>query len=358
MTGLTWLTSRHRAPAEILRRLARGEIPLIHEGFRTLQPWRAAAHLRELLMACGLLPTIDKQILLFVRWLHQHLAEVNDPDHAQLLRRLRPGTSCPGSGPAPRPADHPGRAQLRRPADRPGHRILGWLAARGRPLADCTQADIDARAVEHTVSDRINVRAFLQWSAANRHSPRFELPAAQGTGGTPLPEHDRTVLLGQLLIDTRAPLRTRVAAVILLLYAQPVSRITRLTIDDIIRDDDQVLLRLGDPPTPVPEPVAALLLEYLGQRTNMRTATNRDSRWLFPGRRAGQPLQPRTLSPLIHELGVPDHRRPHRRDPTARPRHARPDRRRRARLPPGHRRPPRSQRWHHLVQLRPGDHRT
>jgi hypothetical protein len=37
----------------------------------------------------------------------------------------------------------------------------------------------------------------------------------------------------------------------------------------------------------------------------MRTATNHDSRWLFPGRRAGQPLQPRTLSPLIHALGVP-----------------------------------------------------
>lgn len=55
----------------------------------------------------------------------------------------------------------------------------------------------------------------------------------------------------------------------------------------------------------MPEPVAALLLEYLGQRTNLRTATNRDSRWPFPGRWAGQPLQSRVLSPLIHALGVP-----------------------------------------------------
>ncbi|WP_406043222.1 hypothetical protein OG799_04065 [Micromonospora sp. NBC_00898] len=91
---------------------------------------------------------------------------------------------------------------------------------------------------------------------------------------------------------------------ILLRCAQPVSRIIRLTIDDIIRDDDQVLLRLGDPPSPVPEPVAALLLEHLDRRINMRTATNRESRWLFPGRRAGQPLQPGTLSPLIHKLGA------------------------------------------------------
>ena len=55
----------------------------------------------------------------------------------------------------------------------------------------------------------------------------------------------------------------------------------------------------------MPAPVAALLLEYLGQRTNMRTATNRESRWLFPGRRAGEPLQPSTLSPLVQALGVP-----------------------------------------------------
>src|SRR4051812_31345563 len=73
---------------DFLRGLARGEIPLTHEAFRTLQPWRAAAHLRELLMACGLLPVIDKQILLFDRWLHEHLADVDDPDRVQLLRRF------------------------------------------------------------------------------------------------------------------------------------------------------------------------------------------------------------------------------------------------------------------------------
>jgi hypothetical protein len=46
-------------------------------------------------------------------------------------------------------------------------------------------------------------------------------------------------LLGQVLTDQQAPLRSRAAAAILLLYAQSVSRITRLTIDDLIRDGDQ-----------------------------------------------------------------------------------------------------------------------
>ncbi|GAA0911097.1 hypothetical protein [Virgisporangium aurantiacum] len=81
-------------------------------------------------------------------------------------------------------------------------------------------------------------------------------------------------------------------------------RSTELTIDDIIRDSEQVLLRFGDPPTPVPEPVASLLLKYLGQRTNMRTATNRDSRWLSPDAAPANHSSP-TLSPLIHKLGIP-----------------------------------------------------
>jgi len=37
----------------------------------------------------------------------------------------------------------------------------------------------------------------------------------------------------------------------------------------------------------------------------MDSATNSGSHWLFPGKRAGQPLHPRTLLPLIHELGIP-----------------------------------------------------
>ncbi|WP_327029894.1 hypothetical protein OG989_05660 [Micromonospora sp. NBC_01740] len=306
LSGLTWLSASRGAAADLLRGLAREEIPLAHEAFRTLQPWRAAAHLRELLMACGLLPAVDKQILLFERWLHEHLAGVVEAEHAQILRRfatwhvlpqLRTRAEVRPISPAGR--RYAGEQVLQATA------LLGWLASHGRQLADCTQADVDAWSVEQANSNRVNVRAFLQWSAKARLTRRFELPAAQSPGGAPMPERDRTALLGHVLADDSSPLRSRVAAVILLLYAQPLSRTTQLTIDDVIRNGDQVLLRLGDPPSPAPGPVAALLLEYLGQRSNMATATNRESRWLFPGRRAGQPLRSDTLSALVHDLGIP-----------------------------------------------------
>ncbi|MGH3683520.1 MAG: hypothetical protein ACRDRU_23055 [Pseudonocardiaceae bacterium] len=62
-----------------------------------------------------------------------------------------------------------------------------------------------------------------------------------------------------------------------LLYAQPLSRVARLTINDVIRDHDQVLLRLGEPPSPVPTPFAQLPLTWITERGNMNTATNPDS---------------------------------------------------------------------------------
>ncbi len=79
----------------------------------------------------------------------------------------------------------------------------------------------------------------------------------------------------------------------------------RLSIDDVQCNDDGVTLNLGDPPTPVPEPLAELLGAYIQQRPNMTTATNPDSRWLFPGRRAGQPMHPDSLYELLRQIGVP-----------------------------------------------------
>lgn len=50
-----------------------------------------------------------------------------------------------------------------------------------------------------------------------------------------------------------------------------------------------MLLRLGGPPSPLPTPFAQFLLDWISKQDNMNTGTNPNSRWLFPGRRAGQP---------------------------------------------------------------------
>src|SRR5215218_10323276 len=86
LSGLTWLYPS--APADLLRRLGRGDIELTHDAFHQLQPWRAAAHLRELLMGCGLLPKMDKHIVGFERWLLDYLPGIDDPGHVRTIRQF------------------------------------------------------------------------------------------------------------------------------------------------------------------------------------------------------------------------------------------------------------------------------
>jgi hypothetical protein len=91
----------------------------------------------------------------------------------------------------------------------------------------------------------------------------------------------------------------------MLLYAQPLSRILRLTAADIATDEQrQVSIAFGHPPTPVPEPFAELLLHLVANRDYPSSAST-TSRWLFPGRVADQPLAYTTMLKRLRRLGFP-----------------------------------------------------
>ncbi|MGW4409694.1 hypothetical protein ACWEJ6_37090 [Nonomuraea sp. NPDC004702] len=113
----------------------------------------------------------------------------------------------------------------------------------------------------------------------------------------------RLELLRRALNDERLALPTRVSACLMLLFAQPITRIVRITLDDLISLDGELHVRLGDPPTPVPEPFASLLLQLADERPHLNTATNPGARWLFPGRRADQPANPGTLREHLRLAG-------------------------------------------------------
>jgi hypothetical protein len=118
---------------------------------------------------------------------------------------------------------------------------------------------------------------------APKHLPRITIPHQPTTNPAPISQHQRLTMLRRLLTEEEISLLTRVAATLVLLYAQPLTRILRLTIDDVSQHNGQVSLRLGDPPIPLPEPFAELLLRHLDQRLNLTTATNQSSGWLSPG---------------------------------------------------------------------------
>ncbi|MFB8411979.1 hypothetical protein ACFVVJ_26405 [Streptomyces albidoflavus] len=84
--------------------------------------------------------------------------------------------------------------------------------------------------------------------------PKVVVAHRSTSNPAPLAQHQRLALLRQLVNRDDVPSQDRVAAILVLLYAQPLTRITRLGIDDVRHEDGEVLIRLGDPPSPVPAP--------------------------------------------------------------------------------------------------------
>jgi integrase len=109
-------------------------------------------------------------------------------------------------------------------------------------------------------------------------------PVLRFARGHALTHEQRSALLRRFAAGDGTPLDRRVAACLVLLHGLPLSRILRLRAGDVTRgQDDQVCLRIGDPP--VPEPFAGLLAGL--------ASTRPAGSWLFPGRQPGQlPVEP------------------------------------------------------------------
>jgi hypothetical protein len=300
--GWMWLRNPH--VQTLLSDLATGRLALTHEALHPLPNWRTVAYLRDLLMAAGVLPVLDKQLLHVETWLTHRLAELDGDPHQRLLRRFATWEQL--SNLRARAARRPLTASAPRSAGEQfttARAFLTWLDDRDRDLIACGQADLDAWHATNGEHRRRVLRPFLLWAMANNLIPRLDLPRQQTHQSAPISQRRRLDLIRRAVTDDKPALRARVAACLVLLYAQPVSRLVRLTIDDVIQQDGEVLIRLGDPPTPVPEPFAAMILELANNRENMNTATNPHARWLFPGQRAGQPLNTGTLRDQLRLLG-------------------------------------------------------
>ena len=166
--------------------------------------------------------------LLVERWLAGYLAGIADDGHAQIDPPVRHLGSPPGLR-ASAERNPVSRLAAASPPSRSGRPPRSSGGFRARPtLASCSQADIDAWHAEN--SDHIRRSPGLS-PLVHGQQAHLPLPVAlhYGPGPGRASRHERISHLGRVLTDGELPLRTRAAAAIVLLYAQPVSRIVRIT---------------------------------------------------------------------------------------------------------------------------------
>src|SRR5665811_1830820 len=131
----------------------------------------------------------------------------------------------------------------------------------------------DSRWFATTISSRrVASRSFIVWAITSRHMRHLTLPRTYEQAPSPISLKRRIELLRRIHAGTDIDPIERVVALLILLYAQSLSRITRLSITDITHDEHgRMLIRLGEPPAPVPVPFDQIITEYLAVRPNLTT---------------------------------------------------------------------------------------
>lgn len=303
-SGHVWVG---RSPAvAVLRDVARGTLPLTHDAFDRLPPSPSLIHLRDLLIGCGALPERDPYLVRLERTTDREASSLH-PDDARVLRsfgrwhvvrRVRRRVERGEGGAIP--------IRNAQGAVVEAARFLVWLRDGDRSLGDCGQADVDMW-LSSRPKARLRVRDFLSWAAKQKMMPKTALPTAHRTGTTsqPVDLAGRTAMARRLLHDDGLDAGDRVAGALVVIYAQPVTRIATLTTDDVIERDGDVFLHFGHEMVLMPSPLGELVraLPYRRQ-VGISGKIPGDGKWLFPGRQAGRHQHPEYIRLRLGRIGI------------------------------------------------------
>ena len=302
--ALGWI--RRDKVRALLTGLAAGRRPLTHADLDELPDSKTLRHLRSVLVASGTLPARDEHLIQLERWIGQAVAARPDAGQMQLLhsyavwhvlRRLRQrlrGT----------PATH-NQAYTARHHITAAIAFLDWLAARGLTLATCAQRDLDAWMATASTARKGTTGHFVRWARSRKHTS-VDFPATRWNGpARTLDTEARWDQAQRLLHDEALDPGDRFAGLLVLLYAQQPSAISRLTLGNIDAGDGQVLLHLGREPILLPEPLDGLARHLAATRRGHATIGDHGaSPWLLPGGRPGQPISPYRLAERLQQIGV------------------------------------------------------
>lgn len=299
-----WL--RRSQGAAVLRDLVSEVRPLTHEALDAFGSNKAIAHLRELLVASGALPWRDPYVARLELRLAQILASLHHDDRRLLQAfvrwRVLPRFRARGRDGSLTSSSVENALRLLNETTR----FLKWLRDLDVAVSDCSQAEIDRWLSDGKLTRRL-IREFTRWAAKRDYMTELSVPALSRSSSatSAIDERTRWLTARRLLSDQQLDVADRVAGILVLVYAQPVSRVARLTPKDVIHSEESLSIMFGDDPVEIPEPLAGLVRQLPQRRRRGPSAYLSDPhQWLFPGARAGQPISRSQLSARLASIGI------------------------------------------------------
>jgi hypothetical protein len=303
-TVAKWL--KHEHTRVILAGLGSGKLALAHNTLDRLPAAKTVEHLRAVLVATGALPARDEQMVRLEAWVTAAIKTRTDPDERYLLKRYavwhlmrRVRRRHEGE-----PTTY-NQATLIKAHVRVAIELLDWFQNRDLTLASADQGHLDTWLATEGATRRGDAGNFIRWAASQKLC-RLELPAIRWAGpSTRIDADKRWEQTRWLLGDDSVETADRVAGLLVLLYAQRVAAISRLTVRHIERSSDAVSLRLGARPIVVPDPLAGLVLDLsASRRGHAALGEQGTSPWLFPGGQPARPISASRLAERLQQLGI------------------------------------------------------
>lgn len=306
VVALRWI--RSGTGSRLLGELAPVNPLISHQLLDTLPQDMALRRLRNSLVHVGALPARDEVRAQLELWVERQLA-AEPADRGQILRsyaqwwvlrRARARTTH-----TPMTDGAAGKTKQRITSARA---LLTWLDNTTTTLADLSQPQLDTWLADQPRYIARHTEVFINWAHRQRLTTTATVPA-QPSGGhiPPLAEDERWTQLGRCLRDEALPADLRLAGALVLMFAQPVSRLVTLRTADVRTNASTTELVLHSHPVRLPPAIADLLHSQVTAATTASPIGRSHpaaEQWLFPGREPGKPHSAHGLTRRLNRHGL------------------------------------------------------
>ena len=298
-----WLTV-NPAAKQLLRDLATGAAPLTHDTFTTHPSPEKVLFLRQLCIEHGLLERVNFDIERFQAWVDQMTATEPASD-ARLIRQFARWVHLQRM----HALDTAGKMRKgtflsAKQSTSTAIGFLRHLRERGHTPSECVQADVDDWLTGGPTT-RSLARTFVRWGVKNGHIASVEFPYRVAKT-QPIITQQQRVQQRRTLLNTHVESATteQVAGMLFLLYAQPLTRIARMRLSQVADAGDRLTVSITADELVVPPPFDEIVRAHLRDLPNTNTSAHRNSQWLFPGARPGEPMHQSTMMNKLRDRGI------------------------------------------------------
>lgn len=297
-SGVTWIRQSH--VATFLKELAVSP-SITHERLDELPgAERTRNYIRGLLVEHGALPRRDELAVRYDQWAAHALERVSSDEHRDVVLRYTRW--------------HLQRRMNQMETVQQGTflrskqtvtvviEFLNWLHDHGLTLNELRQPHLDAWLAQGPSTRRL-VERFIPWAIKCRLvTDNLTVPRHRRGTSPKLSKSEQDAAIDYAVHTAELTARDRAATILVIVFAQHIEDVVRLTWQDVTLTDEVVTIRLGKTEFALPCPLDEPMRELAAEPGYDLTASHPNSNWVFRGYSPGQHIHGSSLRSRLQTI--------------------------------------------------------